>query len=38
MPEMDEYGNPVTTTKYIERYFENGKVVRMGNKFGLGRK
>lgn len=34
----DEYGNPVASSKYIEVHFENGKVVRMGNEFGLGRK
>ena len=31
-------GEPVSGSKYIEIHFKNGKVVAMGNEFGLGRK
>lgn len=34
----DETGNPVASSKFIEVHFRNGRVVRMGNEFGLGRK
>ena len=34
----DERGNPVSGSKYLEIHFRNGKVVQMGNEFGLGRK
>lgn len=34
----DEQGNPVASSKFIEVHFRNGRVVRMGNEFGLGRK
>jgi hypothetical protein len=34
----DEKGNPVSGSKYIEIHFRDGKVVAMGNEFGLGRK
>jgi len=34
----DERGNPVSGSKYIEVHFRDGKVVRMGHEFGLGRK
>jgi hypothetical protein len=34
----DETGNPVSSSKYIEVHFRDGKVVEMGNEFGLGRK
>jgi hypothetical protein len=34
----DENGKPVSGSKYIEVHFRDGKVVRMGNEFGLGRK
>lgn len=34
----DEHGRPVSGSKYIEVHFRNGKVVQMGNEFGLGRK
>ena len=33
----DEHGRPVSSSKFIEVHFENGKVVAMGNEFGLGR-
>ena len=33
----DENGNPVSGSKFIEVHFENGKVVAMGDQFGLGR-
>jgi hypothetical protein len=33
----DEHGNLVSSSKYIEVHFENGKVVAMGSEFGLGR-
>ncbi len=34
----DETGNPVSGSKYIEVHVRDGKVVRVGNEFGLGRK
>ena len=34
----DENGNRVSGSKYIEIHFRDGKVVQMGNEFGLGRK
>ena len=34
----DEHGNRVSGSKYIEVHFRDGKVVQMGNEFGLGRK
>jgi DNA-binding beta-propeller fold protein YncE len=34
----DEHGNPVASSKFIEVHFCDGKVVQMGNEFGLGRK
>ena len=34
----DENGRPVSGSKYIEVHFRDGKVVAMGNEFGLGRK
>ena len=34
----DEHGKPVSGSKYIEVHFRDGKVVQMGNEFGLGRK
>ena len=34
----DENGKPVSGSKYIEVHFRDGKVVAMGNEFGLGRK
>ncbi len=34
----DENGTPVSGSKYIEIHFRDGKVVKMGNEFGLGRK
>ena len=34
----DENGKPVSGSKYIEVHFRNGKVVAVGNEFGLGRK
>ncbi len=33
----DETGKPVSGSKFIEVHFREGKVVRMGNEFGLGR-
>ena len=33
----DEEGKAVSSSKFIEVHFENGKVVAMGNEFGLGR-
>jgi hypothetical protein len=33
----DEHGKPVSSSKFIEVHFEDGKVVAMGNEFGLGR-
>lgn len=34
----DENGRPVSGSKFIEVHFRDGKVVEMGNEFGLGRK
>ena len=34
----DEHGKPVASSKFIEVHFRDGKVVEMGNEFGLGRK
>ncbi len=34
----DETGTPVSSSKFIEVHFRDGKVVKMGNEFGLGRK
>lgn len=34
----DEKDKPVSSSKFIEIHFRDGKVVRMGNEFGLGRK
>ena len=34
----DENGKPVCGSKFIEVHFRDGKVVAMGNEFGLGRK
>ncbi|MBI4601288.1 MAG: hypothetical protein HY721_04925 [Planctomycetes bacterium] len=34
----DEKGVPVSGSKFIEVHFRDGKVVAMGNEFGLGRK
>jgi hypothetical protein len=34
----DESGKPVCSSKFIEVHFRDGKVVEMGNEFGLGRK
>ena len=33
----DEKGQPVSSSKYIEVHFRDGKVVAMGDQFGLGR-
>ncbi len=33
----DESGTPVSSSKFIEVHFQDGKVVAMGNEFGLGR-
>jgi len=33
----DENGKPVCSSKFIEVHFRNGKVVNMGDQFGLGR-
>ena len=33
----DEKGEPFCSSKFIEIQFENGKVVAMGDQFGLGR-
>lgn len=33
----DENGKPVSSSKFIEVHFDDGKVVDMGNEFGLGR-
>ena len=33
----DANGNPVSGSKFIEVHFRNGKVVNMGDQFGLGR-
>src|SRR5262245_34187295 len=34
----DESGKPVSSSKFIEVHIRDGKVIRMGNEFGLGRK
>jgi hypothetical protein len=34
----DEQGNPVSSSKFIEVHMRGGKVVAMGNEFGLGRR
>ena len=34
----DEHGNPVSGSKFIEVHFRDGKVVAVGNEFGLGRR
>lgn len=34
----DEDGTPISGSKYLEIHFRDGKVVAMGNEFGLGRK
>jgi len=34
----DESGKPVSSSKFIEVHFRDGKVMEMGNEFGLGRK
>ncbi len=34
----DENGTPVSSSKFIEVHFRDGKVVEMSNEFGLGRK
>lgn len=34
----DENGQPVSSSKFIEVHFRDGKVVKMGNEFGLGRR
>ena len=34
----DENGNPVSGSKFIEVHFRDGKVVAVGNEFGLGRR
>jgi len=34
----DEHGKPIAGSKYLEIHFRDGKVVEMGNEFGLGRK
>lgn len=34
----DETGKAVSSSKFIEIHFRDGKVVKMGNEFGLGRK
>lgn len=34
----DEKGRPVSGSKFLEIHFRDGKVVDMGNEFGLGRK
>ena len=33
----DENGRPFASSKFIEVHFRDGKVVTMGNEFGLGR-
>ena len=35
---LDENGKPVSSSKFIEVHFRNGKDVQVGNEFGLGRK
>ena len=34
----DESGAPVSSSKFIEVHFRDGRVVQVGNEFGLGRK
>lgn len=34
----DEHGKPIAGSKFLEIHFRDGKVVEMGNEFGLGRK
>lgn len=34
----DETGEPVSGSKYVEVHVRNGKVIRVGHEFGLGRK
>lgn len=34
----DESSQPFASSKFIEPHFQDGKVVNMGNEFGLGRK
>lgn len=34
----DENGKPISSSKYLEVHIRDGKVVRMGNEFGLGYK
>jgi hypothetical protein len=34
----DETGTPISGSKFIEIHFRNGKVVAMGDQFGLGRR
>ncbi len=34
----DENGKPASSSKFIEVHFKDGKVVEMGNEFGLGRR
>jgi outer membrane protein assembly factor BamB len=34
----DESGKPISSSKFVEVHFRNGKVVEMGHEFGLGRK
>lgn len=34
----DEHGKPVSSSKFIEVHFRDGKVVEIGNEFGLGRR
>src|SRR5215472_8049654 len=34
----DEHAKPVSSSKYIEVHFRDGKVIEVGNEFGLGRK
>lgn len=33
----DENGNPIASSKFVEVHLRNGKVVKMGHEFGLGR-
>ena len=34
----DESGKPVSSSKFLEVHIQDGKVIRMGSEFGLGRK
>ena len=34
----NENGKPVSSSKFIEVHFRDGKVVAVGNEFGLGRR